>query len=491
MLSNHEVIDGDGTPVAGQLSEDTSPLAPSLLLEAKEELELVLRHPTISRSSNLVRFLSFVCAKYFEGEAEEIRERAVAIEALGRKESSFDSHADPIVRVTARELRKKLGEFYESDGKDHRIHIILPRGRYIPQFVVQESTASSEAAETGFAEPHSRVHSVALSPVPAHEKAEAPSTLRWASSRWKLIWKYTASAGVLAAIFFAGYFVGHRRGSAEAAIAMPIEWGEPVWSDEFDGPSGHLPDPTHWVEETNSADNSQAAPCAPGSNCTPGQHHAFLNGAGQLILRASKTSNDSWTNARLTTRGLKNFQYGRIEARMKLPVGAGLWPAFFLMGSNFSTVGWPAAGSVDIMENVGAKDGRDGLGPNAIRSTLHGPGYFGQTALWHNYRLPNGGRVDDGGFHTYGIIWSPQMVQFYVDAPSNVYFTKRASDLPGGATWAFDKPFYIVLSLTVGGDWPGSTDNMTPNPADTIVDYVRVYSLPSALNRGEKRSFPW
>ena len=97
MLSNHEVIDGDGTPVAGQLSEDTSPLAPSLLLEAKEELELVLRHPTISRSSNLVRFLSFVCAKYFEGEAEEIRERTVAIEALGRKESSFDSHADPIV----------------------------------------------------------------------------------------------------------------------------------------------------------------------------------------------------------------------------------------------------------------------------------------------------------------------------------------------------------------------------------------------------------
>lgn len=82
---------------------------------------------------------------------------------------------------------------------------------------------------------------------------------------------------------------------------------------------------------------------------------------------------------RLTTRDLKTFQYGRIEARMKLPVGSGLWPAFFLMGSTFSTVGWPAAGSVDIMENVGAKDGRDGLGPNAIRSTLHGPGYFGQT----------------------------------------------------------------------------------------------------------------
>jgi beta-glucanase (GH16 family) len=486
MLPNHEGIDDDGIPVASQLPEDTLPLSPSLLLEAKAELELVLRHSSISRSSNLVRFLSFICAKYFEGEAEEIRERTVAIDALGRKEASFDSHADPIVRVTARELRKKLGEFYENEGKNHRIHIILPRGRYIPQFVAQEPRLSSAFADVELAEPHGNIQSVVRPPVPAHAKTESPSTLRGASGHWKLIWKYSVSAGVLVAIFFAGYFVGHRRGSA-AAITMPIEWGDPVWSDEFDGPGGHSPDSTHWAEETNAP----ATPCASSANCAPAQQNASLNGEGQLVLRASKTSNDSWTSARLSTRGIKNFQYGRIEARMKLPVGAGLWPAFVLMGSSFSTVGWPIAGSVDIMENVGAKDGRDGLGPTVIRSTMHGPGYFGQTALWHNYRLPNGGRVDDGAFHTYGIIWSPRTVQFYVDEPSNIYFTKRASDLPSGTIWVFDKPFYIILSLTVGGDWPGSADNTTPDPADMVVDYVRVYSLPPAFKQNEKRSFPW
>lgn len=312
---------------------------------------------------------------------------------------------------------------------------------------------------------------------------------------WKTTGWYALAGAALVVAFLAGYVLGHRRGSSAVALSMPTDWGEPAWSDEFDGPSGRQPDPARWVQESNAQDGSKSrnsskgAACSDGVNCVAAQPSAFLNGAGQLVLRASRNRDGFWTTARLSTRGIKDFQYGRIEARMKLPVGAGLWPAFWLMGSNFSKVGWPAAGSIDIMENVGVQDGHHGLGPSVIRSTLHGPGAYGQNGIWRNYTLPNGGRVDDGGFHTYGIIWSLQAIQFYVDTPSNVYFIERSSDLPKGIEGVFHKPFYLVLSLGVGGDWPGSADNMTPNPADTVIDYVRVYSLPSALQNTGRLSF--
>src|SRR5271163_4828302 len=135
MRSNGDLLDDPKTQIAGHKGNESLPFDSTLLLESKKELERVLHHPTISRSLNLVRFLSFICNKHFDGEGEEIRERTVAVEALGRKEATFDSHADPIVRVTARDLRKKLSEYYENEGRDHRLQIVLPRGRYIPQFV--------------------------------------------------------------------------------------------------------------------------------------------------------------------------------------------------------------------------------------------------------------------------------------------------------------------------------------------------------------------
>jgi beta-glucanase (GH16 family) len=113
-----------------------------------------------------------------------------------------------------------------------------------------------------------------------------------------------------------------------------------------------------------------------------------------------------------------------------------------------------------------------------IRSTQHGPHYYGGNGLWHDYKLPNGARVDDGGFHTYGIIWSPGMMQFYVDDPANIYFVQDASDLPEGGEWVFDHPFYLIMNLAIGGDWPGSPDATTPNPAEILVDYVRAYKIP-------------
>lgn len=148
------------------------------------------------------------------------------------------------------------------------------------------------------------------------------------------------------------------------------------------------------------------------------------------MLRAERSANGSWTSARITTRGLKTFQYGRIEARMKLPVGTGLWPSFWMLGADFGTAGWPASGSVTIVENVSLTPRSNGLGPTMIRSTLHGARYFGGNGLWRDFKFPNNLRVDDGSFHTYGIIWSPGMIQFYVDDPANIFFVQDASDLP-------------------------------------------------------------
>jgi beta-glucanase (GH16 family) len=208
--------------------------------------------------------------------------------------------------------------------------------------------------------------------------------------------------------------------------------------------------------------------------------NAFLDGNGHLVLRAERTSDGSWTSARMTTLGHKEFQYGRIEVRMKMPVGIGLWPTFWMIGSNFRSSGWPDSGSATIAENVSINGLNNGLGPFVFRSTLHGPGYYGGNALWSDFKLPNSSRVDDG-FHTYGMIWSPGMIQFYFEDPSNVFFVRNSSDLPLGGRWVFDHPFDMVLNLTVGGDWAGNPEAATPNPSDLVVDYVRVYTNPTVL----------
>jgi beta-glucanase (GH16 family) len=475
--------------------EGQDPSAPQNFKEERAELEWVLSHPEISRSTNLVRFLSFVCNKYFNGETRDIREHAIAIEALGRKQSSFDSHVDPIVRVTARTLRKKLQALYQTDGQTHKLQIVLPVGHYIPQFLQREDvdTEWATSADAVSTEEPSLENAAGQNnpdiPVP-HEAGniEQPpaNTPHGFSLNPLTAWKLVAALAAVSVIFFVGFLLGRQTSRLPQIAKEGFKWGEPVWSDEFDGTAQQLPDPAKWgydlEEQAGIGPNERQIYCSPqpghSKECDPRRPNAFLDGTGHLVLRAQKNSDGVWTLVRVTTKGLQNFQYGRIEARMKLPVGNGLWPSFFMVGANKDTVGWPASGSVDIAENVSVSPGSNGLGPSMIRSTMHGPRYFGSNGLWHDFKLPNGARVDDASFHTYGVIWSPGMIQFYVDDPANVYLVHDASDVPEGGAWVFDHPFYLMMNLAMGGDWAGNSDSTTPNPADMLVDYVRVYKIP-------------
>jgi beta-glucanase (GH16 family) len=450
--------------------------------EERHELERLIKHPEISRSANLVRFLSFICEKYFDGEARDIREQSIAVEALGRKQATFDSHADPIVRVTARTLRKKLRDIYEADGQDYSLQIVLPLGHYVPQFVrAPERRASAPEVAEAVPAPATAITDDGTDGAAQRDSAQPPQT-RALNAAWKI-----AIAGVVVAgIFAAGFLMGRRATEQPSPEADAIHWGDPVWGDEFNGPAHQLPDRTRWnyeVGNPGTMGSRKLVYCTPDAGrpreCDPRRPNAFEDGAGHLILRAEMVPSGMWTSARMTTRGIKNFEYGRIEARMRLPVGAGLWSSFWMLGANLDAVGWPASGSVAIAENVGLHAGSNGLGPSMIRSTLHGPRYFGYNGLWHDYRFPNGARVDDAGFHTYGVIWSPGLMQFYVDDPANVFCVVSPSDMPEGGGWVFDDPFFLVMNLAVGGDWTGDPDATTPNPSEVQVDYVRVYKIPT------------
>jgi beta-glucanase (GH16 family) len=283
---------------------------------------------------------------------------------------------------------------------------------------------------------------------------------------------------VLVAASLASFWLGRRSAGREEAAPKPIEvWGSPVWSDEFDGPRGSVPDSATWTYDVGNnagwGNKELEVYCAALSAmppCDPANPNAFHDGDGNLVIRAIRTPAGQWTSARLKTQGLREVHYGRVEARMKLPVGTGLWSAFWMLGADIARTGWPGSGSIDVVENVA-----QGLGPSTIRSTIHGPGYAGVNGMWQDFTLPSGGRVDDAGYHTYGVIWSPRMLQFYVDGPTNVFFVRTASDVPPEGRWAFDHPFFLLLSLAVGGQWPGPPDEGTPNPSEILVDYVRAY----------------
>ncbi|MFZ0885216.1 MAG: glycoside hydrolase family 16 protein [Candidatus Acidiferrales bacterium] len=240
-----------------------------------------------------------------------------------------------------------------------------------------------------------------------------------------------------------------------------------VWSDEFNASDGSRPDPAKWKFEVggNGWGNHEL-------ECyTNRPENSFIHD-GNLVIQALKenfTGPDhvarDYTSARITTQGLFEQAYGRFEARIKIPRGRGLWPAFWLLGNDIGTIGWPASGEIDIMENIGKE-------PSMVHGSLHGPGYSGDRDYTSEYKLPGGVHFADD-FHVFAVEWEPKTVRFFVD--QDLYATFTPTRLPTGMKWVFDHPFFIILNVAVGGDWPGPPDATTTFPQTMLVDYVRVY----------------
>lgn len=245
-----------------------------------------------------------------------------------------------------------------------------------------------------------------------------------------------------------------------------------IWSDEFN--AAGVPDPTNWTYDAGSdgwGNHELETYCSYKSSqapCDASLPNAFVGNDGYLHIVARKDARGRYTSARLKSEGLKSFQYGRIEARIRIPEGQGFWPAFWMLGDNEKTVQWPACGEFDIMENIGKE-------PGTVHGSIHGTGFTGEK-IGLPYALPGTKKFGDG-FHVFGLIWSPKKVQYYVDDPAHVYASFTPADLPKGAVWPFDDgKYFFLLNLAIGGDWPGNPDAASRFPQEMLVDYVRVYA---------------
>lgn len=257
---------------------------------------------------------------------------------------------------------------------------------------------------------------------------------------------------------------------APAGSAPSNRWSL-VWSDEFNGTAGTVPNAAHWTYDLGNAESNgwgnhefQYYAAQP--------RNAQTDGNGLLVITAEKAPNPGpcwngkpcdYTSARIHTHGKVGFTYGKVEARMKLPAGQGIWPAFWALGTDLAQAGWPASGEIDIMEFVGKT-------PSTTYGTLHGPGYSGAQGLGKPREF--GTPVADD-FHTYTVVKRPNEIVWYVDGVEFHRLTPAL--LPAGGRWVFEKPFFVILNLAVGGDWPGAPDATTPLPARMLVDWVRIY----------------
>jgi beta-glucanase (GH16 family) len=239
-----------------------------------------------------------------------------------------------------------------------------------------------------------------------------------------------------------------------------------TWSDDFNGADGSSPDAAKWVFDTGGRGwgNQELE-----SYTSRPVNAKQLD--GNLVITALKedfTGADgiarNYTSARMKTVGRFSQAYGRFEARMQLPLGKGIWPAFWMLGDNIAGDGWPKAGEIDIMENIG-----DG---SVIYSTVHGPGYSGAKGISQKFPLPAGDAVNTG-FHVYALEWAPNDLKFFFD--DKLVVERTPKDLPEGTAWVYDHPFFLLLNVAVGGAWPGNPDETTVFPQKMLVDYVRVY----------------
>ena len=255
--------------------------------------------------------------------------------------------------------------------------------------------------------------------------------------------------------------------SQSANLAPSLPGWTLMWSDEFNGPDGSPVDSSKWVSEAggNGWGNQEL------EYYTTRPENAFQQGGNLVIkaLREKYSGQDNvsreFTSARLKTLGKFTQKYGRFEARIKIPKGQGIWPAFWMLGDDIEKKGWPKCGEIDIMENIGKE-------PALVHGTIHGPGYNGANGIGSPFGLPGDVPFADD-FHLYAVEWGPKFIRFYVD--DHLYATRTPAELPKGTKWVYDHPFFMLLNVAVGGGWPGNPDDSTEFPQTMLVDYVRVY----------------
>jgi beta-glucanase (GH16 family) len=250
--------------------------------------------------------------------------------------------------------------------------------------------------------------------------------------------------------------------TATAATAQAIPGRTLLWADEFTQADGTKPDSVKWGYDIGGSGwgNNEL------QYYTDRTQNARIEG-GQLLIeaRAENFGGKNYTSARLLTKNKVSWTYGRIEARIKIPKGQGIWPAFWMLGANIDGVGWPTCGEIDIMENIGSL-------PSTLYGTLHGPGYSGGGGISGNTVLAGAALGDD--FHVYAIEWEENRIRWFLDGQQ--FFTLTPANLPGGSAWVFNAPQFLILNVAVGGNWPGSPNASTVFPQRMTVDYVRVYA---------------
>lgn len=233
---------------------------------------------------------------------------------------------------------------------------------------------------------------------------------------------------------------------------LNVDYETLVWSDEFNHSSLNT---VIWNYETGGG--------GWGNNELQRYTDAVANvhlDSGYLHITALNPSPGLYTSGRITTKGKKEFQNCRVDVRARLPEGKGLWPAVWMLGSNFSSVGWPTCGEIDIMEYLGHT-------PSISYGALHWNNN-GHVYMTGSYQLPSGKFSSD--FHIFSLIWTPSKIKWFVDG--NMFFIKNRSEIP---TFPIDKPMFFILNVAVGGNWPGNPDQTTQFPQRMIVDYIRVY----------------
>jgi beta-glucanase (GH16 family) len=237
-----------------------------------------------------------------------------------------------------------------------------------------------------------------------------------------------------------------------------------TFSDEFDGAAGSYPDASKWnIEVNGNPPNSEA------EAYVKSPRNVSLNGQGQLELTAyhEPSGGKQYTSGKVNSNGRFTQTYGRWEARIKLPAGTGFWPAFWMLGTNNGCGGWPSCGEIDIIENRGRM-------AMTSSSAMHGPGYSGNTPLYHAYNLPTGSPSFFSDYHLFACEWDDQSVKFYVDTA--LHYTVKKTDVQRYGNWVYNHNFYMLINLAVGGQFDGM--QLPPNsafPAKVTVDYVHVY----------------